>query len=262
MANFGDLLGTFLQSNLGQTGQNRMGNALQDLQASLGKMTGGQAGGVGDLLGNVLDMAKGTLGSAAQNPLQASGIGAVLGSVLGGGGDSIKGAMTGGALAMLAGVAFKALANAGQGAGSAAHQPALAGGELPVGLAPRGRRRNMQVLETKAQLVLKGMINIAKSDGQVSADEIQRIVGHVEAAGMGAEDQGWLTAELRAPLNLDAFVAEIPNQELAAEVYAASLLAVEVDTQQERDYLRQLAEKTGLHPLVVQHIHQSLGVPA
>ena len=54
------------------------------------------------MLGRLLEMAKGTLGNASQNPMQAGGLGAVLGSVLGGGGKSVKGAMTGGALAMLA----------------------------------------------------------------------------------------------------------------------------------------------------------------
>lgn len=256
MANFGDLLGSFMQSGLGQSGQARMGNALQDLQANLGQFIGGQ-GGAGGMLDNLVGMAKGTLGNAAQNPLQAGGLGAVLGSVLGGGGDSVKGALTGGALAMLAGVAFKALTNAGQGQAAADQQAPLGPGNLPLGLKPTAPRAT----EDKARLILKAMISIAKSDGQVSADEMQRIVGKAESSGMGPEEQSWLMAELQRPLNLDALVAEIPDQEMAAEVYAASLLAVEVDTQEERDYLRQLAEKTGLHPMVVRYIHQSMGVP-
>jgi uncharacterized membrane protein YebE (DUF533 family) len=264
MANFGDLLGNFIQSNMTQSGSNRMGNALQDLQANLGRMVGGQGGqggqGGGDMLGSLLEMAKGTLGNASQNPMQAGGIGAVLGSVLGGGSSSVKGAMTGGALAMLAGIAYKAFTEAGQAARSAAGSTASSGGELPLGLRSPQTAAEEQAMENTAQLVIKGMINIAKSDGQVSIDEIQRIVGKVEAAGMGADAQEWLMTELRQPLNVDAFVAEIPSPEVAAEVYAASLLAVEVDTPQEKDYLRHFAEKAGLHPLVVQHIHQSLGV--
>ena len=254
MTNFGDLLGALLQSNTGQSAQSRIGNALQDLQANLGQVSGGQ-GGAGDLLAGLLEQAKTSLGTAAENPLQAGGIGAVLGSLLGGGGDSVKGALSGGVLAMLAGVAFKAMSNAGQ-AGVAASQ----GGEPPLGLKPPVTPAEHSLLETKAQLIMKGMMNIAKSDGLVSPDEIQRIVGKAADAGIGAQGQEWLMAELRQPLNLDAFAAEIPNPEIAAEVYAASLLAVEVDTPQERDYLRQFAEKTGLAPVVVQQIHQSLGI--
>lgn len=251
MTNFGDLLGTLLQSNAGQSAQSRIGNALQDLQANLGQVSGGQ-GGASDLLAGILEQAKTSLGTAADNPLQAGGIGAVLGSLLGGGGDSVKGALSGGVLAMLAGVAFKAMSNAGQ-AGLAASQP-------PLGLKSPATPAEHSLLETKAQLILKGMLNIAKSDGLVSPDEIQRIVGKAADAGIGAQGQEWLMAELLQPLNLDAFAAEIPNPEVAAEVYAASLLAVEVDTPQERDYLRQFAAKTSLAPIVVQQIHQSLGV--
>ena len=66
--------------------------------------------------------------------------------------------------------------------------------------------------------------------------------------------------ELRQPLDLDAFAAAIPNQEVAAQVYAASLLAIEVDTPQEQAYLADLASKTGLDAAVVQHIQHTLGV--
>lgn len=266
MANFGDLLGNFMRSGVGQSGQVRAQNALRDLQAGLGSGQGGQ-GGAGGLLGGLLDAAKGGLSSASQNPLQAGGLGAVLGSVLGGGGDSVKGALTGGALAMLAGVAFKALSEAGQAAGAGgpgAAVPAGTGGAaaLPLGLKAPESPAERQVLDNKARLILKGMINIAKSDGQVGLDELQRIIGKAEAAGLDDEGKDWLMAELARPLDLSAFVAEIPDQETAAEVYAASLLAVEVDTPEERDYLRQLAERTRLHPIVVQHIHQTMGVAA
>lgn len=265
MANIGDLLGTFMQSAMSRSGGDRIGNALQDLQASIGdKMSGqGGQGGQGGLLGQVLDMAKGTLGNASQNPMQAGGIGAVLGSLLGGGGSSVSGAVKGGALAMLASIAYKAFTSAGQvpGSGAAADDGTrFSGGEVPVGMKIPETPAEERVLESKAELVIKGMINIAKADGQVSADEVQRIVGKLQENGMGADAQSWIMDELRRPLDLDAFVAQIPNQEVAAEVYAASLLAVEVDTPEERRYLEQLASKTGLHPMVTQYIQNTLGV--
>ena len=258
MTNFGNLLGTFLQSNMAQSGQQRIGNALQGLQA--GSASDPATGG-GGLLGNLLGMAQSSLDSASRNPLQAGGLGAVVGSVLGGGGDSMKGALAGGALAMLAGVALKALDQAGQGRAEAraAGSVPTTDGSLPLVLEAPESAAEQQVLDTKAQLVLKGMINIAKSDGQVGIDELQKIIGKAE--DMAADDKDWLMRELQQPLDLNAFAAEIPSQEVAAEIYAASLLAVEVDTPEEREYLRQFAEKTALHPMIVQHIHQTMGVP-
>lgn len=266
MANFGDLLGSFMQNNIPtQSGEGRIGNVLQDLQASLGNEVQGQGqGGVGGIFGNVLNMAKSTLGNASENPMQAAGLGAVLGSVLGGGGDSISGALKGGALAMLAGVAYKALTNAGQGAGGVApvttDAPQFSGGQIPLGLREPVSPAEDQVIQNTAQLVIKGMINVAKSDGQVSPDEVDRIVGKLKESGMDAGAESWILGELSKPLDLNAFVAEIPNQEVAAEIYTASLLAVEVDTPEERAYLKDLAEKTGLAGPVADYIQRTVGV--
>ena len=48
---------------------------------------------------------------------------------------------------------------------------------------------------------------------------------------------------------------------VAAQVYAASLLAIQVDTPAERDYLRGLAQRLGLAPDVVGQLHAALGAP-
>lgn len=259
MANLGDLLGSFMQSTMAKSGEGRVGNVLQDLQSSL---SGGQQAG-GGILGRVLDMAKSTLGQAAQNPAQAAGLGAVLGSVLGGGSKSISGAIQGGALAMLAGVAYKALSNAGQGAKGSptgGALPQFSGGDVPLGMRAPENPAEEQALNNTAELVIKGMMNVAKADGQVSADEIQRIVGKLREAGMEGDAEAWIMAELRKPLDLDAFMAEIPNQEVAAQVYAASLLAVEVDTPQEKAYLTDFATKAGIVGTVAQAIQTSVGV--
>ena len=64
-------------------------------------------------------------------------------------------------------------------------------------------------------------------------------------------------------MDLQGIIAEAAvSQELAAEVYAASLLAIEVDTPAEQQYLQQLAEGLGLPAEAVAHIHATLGVQA
>ena len=98
------------------------------------------------------------------------------------------------------------------------------------------------------------------TDGQVSAEEIQRIVGKLKDSGLESDAEAWIMAELRKPLDLDAFIAEIPNQEVAAQVYAASLLAVEVDTPQERAYLTDFAKKAGIDGAVARNIQKTVGV--
>jgi uncharacterized membrane protein YebE (DUF533 family) len=46
----------------------------------------------------------------------------------------------------------------------------------------------------------------------------------------------------------------------AVEVYAASVLAIEVDTPAEREYLRRLAQGLGLEDRTVQRLYATLGV--
>jgi uncharacterized membrane protein YebE (DUF533 family) len=251
MPNFGDLIGGLLQNSPAPSGQNRMGNALENLKRQ------GLGGGDGGLFDGILGAVRGGLNTAAENPLAAGGIGAVLGSLIGGGSDSVKGAIGGGALAMLAGVAMKALTQGGQ---SPAGTAGFSGGNVPVGLKVPETPGEREALEQTAVLVIKGMINAAKSDGEIGLEEMQRIVGKLKESGMDQGTEHWVMAELSKPPDLNAFVAEIPSPEVAAEVYAASLLAIEVDTEAERAYLQEFAERTGLNPAVVQYINQTMGV--
>ena len=281
MANFGDLVGAFMQNGMTPSGGNRIGSALEQLQRSgfggIGA-AGSSSSGAGGLLGGILGAVQGGLGQVAQSPGQAGGLGALVCSLLGGG----KGAVQGGMLAVLASVAMKALSSAGEGAQAipgqqgggiggmlgaalggdkgAGNSGSWSGGDVPIGMRAPQNSAEQEALESTAQLVLKGMINAAKSDGQISPDEMQRIVSKLQESGADQGMQQWVLQQMQQPLDIDAFAAEIPNQEVAAQVYAASLLAIEVDTEAERQYLQQLAQAAQLHPLVVGQIHQTLGV--
>ncbi|MBK5968042.1 MULTISPECIES: tellurite resistance TerB family protein [Thiorhodovibrio] len=269
MAGFGNLIGTFMQQAMTNSGGNRIGSALEHLQganfggATAGAGTGTGTGGAG-LLGGLLGSVTQGLQGAANNPMQAGGLGALAGSLLGGGRGAVGGAVGGGALALLAGVAMQALQSkmgpAGAQGNSAPPASAPGLGAAPLGLREPENSQEEAALEETAKLLLKGMINAAKADGQVSPNEMQRIVDKLSAAGTDQELQMWVMQQMSEPLDLAAFAAEIPGPEVAAEVYAASLLAIEVDTDAERAYLQQLAAATGLHPLVTAQIQQTLGV--
>jgi uncharacterized membrane protein YebE (DUF533 family) len=258
VSNLNDLVGAFLQGSMSSKSQQRMGSALDSLQRE-GIGGASQPGGAsgGDLLGGLMEMVRGQMRGAAASPARAGGIGAVLGAVLGGGGDSVKGALGGGALAMLAGVAMKALMNSGE-VSQGAH--AFSGGSMPVGLKAPETREEKQRLEDTAGLVVKAMVNAAKADNRIDQEEMERIVGKLKDSGIDEKTRRWLTDEMHKPLDLDAFVKQIPDREAAAEVYAASLLAIEVDTQAERDYLQALAERTGLGAPVAKEIDRTMGL--
>ena len=184
-------------------------------------------------------------------------LGALAGAVLGGGGGAMKGALGGGVLALLGGIAMAALRNR-TGAAAGADQLAK---EAPLGLRePQGPAEEAEIEQT-ARLVLRAMINAAKADGQIDGGEMQRIVGKLEEHGADDEARAFVLGQMQKPANLEGLVADVRSPEVAVQVYGASLLAIEVDTQAERDYLRRLAERLSLDAGTVRRVHAALGVP-
>ncbi len=105
------------------------------------------------------------------------------------------------------------------------------------------------------------MINAAKADGRIDQEEVQRIVGKLGEAGEPKEARDYLLTELSKPLDMEGFIAEVRNQpQLAPQIYAASLLAIEVDTPAEKEYMQQLARNLNLDQGVAADLERTLGI--
>ena len=87
------------------------------------------------------------------------------------------------------------------------------------------------------------MINAAKADGQIDGNEMNNILSKLDEAGADQEAKDFVLAEMRRPLDLDSLVAGVRTPGLAAAVYAASTMAIQVDTPAEQNYLAQLASR-------------------
>ena len=61
-------------------------------------------------------------------------------------------------------------------------------------------------------------------------------------------------------MDTDGIARAASSPQVAAQVYAASLMAIEVDTPQETKYLAELAGKLCLNAEVVRQIHSAFGV--
>jgi len=217
---------------------------------ALSGLMGGGKGGIGGMLQEVLGDAGKALGSG--NKVAVGGLGALVGALLGGGGSSIKGALGGGVMAVLGAMAYSAL----KGSGSVSEAQ-----KIPVGLRQPENRQQEQELEQDAEIVLKAMINAAKADGQIDQFEIQRILSKLETAGSDTEARDFVINEMSKPMDLDGIVAAArTSPQLSAQVYAASLLAIEVDTPAERKYLHHLAERLGLSPEVISRLEKTVGL--
>jgi uncharacterized membrane protein YebE (DUF533 family) len=186
--------------------------------------------------------------------LAVGGLGALAGALMGsrrGLGGAIRGGIGGGALAMLGLMAFQALKKGGTFQGQSAPTPYRE---------PRTDAEREE-LERHSELILKAMVNAAKADGRIDESEMSRIIGKVQEAGAGQAELDFLKAEMARPMDTDGLVtAAKGNPQLAAQLYAASLLAIEVDTPAEEDYLAQLAASLDLAPEVIRQLHQSAGL--
>ena len=272
-----DLLGAVLQSGMAPSSNERMRNALGGSSGnpleSLGGMFGGQrggpqsgqpggglgdvlagmlggggGGGLGGILGNVLNDAGRAVGG--NQSLALGGLGALAGALFGGGGKSMGGALGGGVMALLAAMAFQALKDSGSRTS-----------QVPLGLMEPQTEADRQELERHAELILKAMINAAKADGQIDKEELRRIVGKLQEVGVDVETQQYVMAEMKKPMETQQLVAAAQGRpELAAEMYGASLLAIEVDTPAEKKYLEQLAAGLRLRPEVAQRIQEMVGL--
>ncbi len=69
-----------------------------------------------------------------------------------------------------------------------------------------------------------------------------------------------LVKEMGRPVDMDAIVNSATSPEIAAEIYAASLLAVEVDSVAEKAYLSMLAARLGLPAQLVDELERQVEV--
>jgi uncharacterized membrane protein YebE (DUF533 family) len=114
------------------------------------------------------------------------------------------------------------------------------------------RTRDMTVL-------IQAMVAAAAADGLIDPIERGHILKRANDAGLDADTRRFLESELDAPKSLDAIVAAA-RLELAPDVYAASVIAISLDTDAERAYLDTLAQRLQLAPEQRRTIHEQLGL--
>ena len=204
------------------------GKLLGGLLGGGGGSTGG--GGLGSVIGSVLG------GGGQQQAASGGGLGGILGSVLGGGGG--------------------APAQSGGGGGISDLLGAVLGGG---GKAPEVPQEQQSAANDQATVLIRAMVNAAKSDGRIDQAEQDNIVSKLGDEVSDAEVQ-FLKAEFAAPLDVAEFARTVPNG-LEQQVYFLSLTSIELDTQNEAQYLGQLAQAMKLDPNVCNQIHDQVSAP-
>lgn len=265
----------------GGNARSQGGGGLEDMLGSLlggGKQkTGGSSGGLGGLLDGLSDASrpgggvqssrghtKGGLDSLLDgfsgNGGAKGGLGDLLaGMTKGGGGD--LGGLLGGLLGAGAGAAAAAprtkstdkdkSANKQSSFGDKFNQTLANGGEPEIPPTPQQ--------EFAAGLMLRAMIQAAKSDGKIDDSEREKLLGKL--GDISPQERDFVNAELAAPIDVKGLADQVPNG-MEAQVYAMSIMGIDLDNQTEAQYLHDFATELGIDKRGVNHIHEQLGVPS
>ena len=110
--------------------------------------------------------------------------------------------------------------------------------------------------EAVATLLIRAMIAAANADGSVDDDEAAKILDSASQDGMDDEERAFLVRELDQPQTIEQIaMAAGSDVELGEQVYVASLAAVDIDTEQERTYLKKLADRLSLSEERAEQLH-------
>ncbi len=108
-----------------------------------------------------------------------------------------------------------------------------------------------------ALLALKAMIAAAACDGHIDATERSRILGRLTQAGLEDGAQAFLAAQMTSPATPEQLAQAATTPELAAALYASTLLVLDVDSAAETAYLAELAQALRLDgALIAQLEHE------
>lgn len=218
------------------------------------------------------------LGQLLDTPSKQGFAGGLAGGLLGGmltsksGRKMGKKALKYGALAAVAAVAYQAWQRH-QAAGVGSSVPG-AGGSASAAVPPPPAAETWRPpppasgflpppSDTAAQRALgmtlvRAMIAAARADGKLEPAETQTILARLEESDLAAEEKGVLVNELSRPADPETLARAVRTPQEATEVYVASLMAIEIDTAEERAYLARLADRLGLAPDLVQELHRQV----
>ncbi len=111
-----------------------------------------------------------------------------------------------------------------------------------------------------ALLLLHAMIAAANADGVIDAQERARILEQLNSVDPTPEERAFMAEELLSPVDMETIVDSVKSPEMAEQVYAASLMAITVDTPAEHRYMAELARRLGLDETAVSRICRHLGI--
>jgi uncharacterized membrane protein YebE (DUF533 family) len=98
------------------------------------------------------------------------------------------------------------------------------------------------------------MLAAAKADGHIDENEQAKIDAYLQKLNLDPAALHFVKDEIAKPLNVKEVAAGADSPAAAAEIYLTSLLAIHIDSDQERAYLDELARELKLPPELVSEL--------
>lgn len=112
--------------------------------------------------------------------------------------------------------------------------------------------------EERAKLLLRTMIEAAKSDGGIDMQEKDRILETVGDASPG--EVAFVTQQMQAPLDPEGLARDTPSG-MEEQVYSTALMTIKLDNQAEAQFLHTLGQSLGLDEAKMDDLHRRMGAP-
>ena len=232
----GDLLGGALGGGSSSSAQS--GGGIGDLLGQLagGKSSQSSSGGIGDFLGSVLGG-----GASSQQKSAPGGLGDLMGGLLKGGNSNASGGL---------GDILGQLGGAGAAGGL--------GGLLTNALENKGKvtQATTQEDDDAAGLLIRAMMQSAKSDGSIDEAEKEKLLGNLGELDQSEIDL--INAEMQRPVDVRGLANDVPRG-MESQVYMMSVMGIDLDTQNEASYLHDLGQALNLEQSQMNNIHEMLG---
>ncbi|WP_045835035.1 tellurite resistance TerB family protein [Hyphomicrobium sp. 99] len=275
---------------MGGTSGSDLQSIFEEIKNKLGQAGGsvtGSGGSIGDILSNVLTQAtqgvregsarignetgaSDALGRLASDPQAAQILGKLkdfiqnnpysAGAAAGGLGGLLLGTSSGrsvaagaaklGAIAMIGGLAYKALQNYQAG------KPLITGAtpsatEVP----PTGSGFEPAAVTNDAAVnYVQAMIAAAAADGRIDASEHEKIISGLSQAGLDRQSEEFLANELNNPKSVEELAASCATPQEACQLYTAARIAISDNSPAEAQFLSALASALRLDPRLTAQI--------
>lgn len=108
-----------------------------------------------------------------------------------------------------------------------------------------------------ARRLIQIMVAAAHADGTLDEDEEKQILDRLRSANLSQEEKMFLLEELHHPRPIAELTAGVSNLRLAQTMYAVALSTINVDTDNERQWLDELGTALGLSAEIRRFIEET-----